>query len=171
VPQVVAVRDETGPTLSLNPSRPAYPTNSAQTSSFARYSSSSWTLAGLTLNFVPLGRFSPVSRRRVTRESAQSEQKYCETGVSELFQTFTGRLDPHGRLSPPRSVHSKYWDGVTTRERIAGDSAAKWKTSIYQRDEIPSLDFCRRDAVVGLTLTVGWHAGERPFGSRWTLPS
>src|SRR6266478_6940334 len=38
---------------------------------------------------------------------------------------------------------------MTTRVRIAGDSAAKWKTSIYQSHEIPSFDFRRRDTVVG----------------------
>src|SRR6266404_991675 len=38
---------------------------------------------------------------------------------------------------------------MTTRVRIAGDSAAKWKTSIYLSHEIPSFDFRRRDTVVG----------------------
>src|SRR6266404_4216491 len=41
---------------------------------------------------------------------------------------------------------------MTNLVRIAGDSAAKWKKSIYLSHEIPSFDFRRRDTVVGSFL-------------------
>ena len=49
---------------------------------------------GLTRSFVPLGWLSPAGRGRVTRESPQSKQKYCDTSVTELFQTSRGPLIP-----------------------------------------------------------------------------
>jgi hypothetical protein len=79
-----------------------------------------------------------------------------------LLQTSQGALIARGRLSPSRSVHSKYWDGVTTRVEIAGDFAAKMKNEHLPREmRLHCLIPAAGILLLGLSLSVGLQAGEK----------